>query len=143
MRNALTLSLKKNTCFCHDRGVDKFNHRGHQKLAKQKRRRECVCVVVVVVVDPSELNSVIAPSFQWWKAFIFLCLNESNDGYNDQIWYFSIIYHTAFLRNERGVTQSHLLDSHNLNVIKVLMLVIMVIISAITRITYGFTDFLI
>ena len=98
---------------------------------------------IIYLMDPSKLSSVIAPSFEW-KGFHFsLKVNEPDDGYNDQIWYFSIVYHTAFLRNERGDTQFHLLDSHNLNVIKVLMLVIMVIISAITRITYGFTTFLI
>ena len=78
---------------------------------------------IIYLMDPSKLNSITASSFQWRKGFNFsLKVNKPDDGYNDQMWYFSIV----------GVTP----NSHNVNVIKVLMLIYIYIYRSIEVMCY-------
>ena len=54
-------------------------------------------------MDPIQIEFHHSALFQWSKGFHFSPkVNEADNGYNDQIWNFCMVYHTAYLQNEPG-----------------------------------------
>ena len=52
--------------------------------------------MIIYYMDPFKYNFTKASSFQWLKGFHFSPkVNKAENGGNEQIWCFSMVYHTA------------------------------------------------